>query len=215
MKQKNYFKVFGASLLFLLLSGCYTVNKPFLVTVDKFNLLYLNLPNPIYVWTSSANKNLVLETDNGTIEAFKDKYFITPSKPGKGTIRIRSGKKELGEWYFRAITPDQPISAKIAGRPHTIDPYLVSDYQGLMVVHQMDYEVNIDIVSFDFVLKRNNEVIQQVHNPGSRFVEAVRSTIQNGLKTGDVIVFDNIVGKYPNGNSISLNSITITVPDKF
>jgi len=159
MKLKCLSKGLGSSLLFLLLSGCYIVNQPFLVTVDKVNLLYLNLPNPIHIWTQGANKNLVLETDNGTIEAFEDKYFITPSRPGKGTIRIRSGKKELGEGYFHAITPDQPIRANIAGRPHTMDPFLVSHYQGLMVVHQMDYEVNINIVSFDFVLKRNNEVV--------------------------------------------------------
>ena len=190
--------------LCLLFCACNLTAQTIALQLDKMNVLYLGVDNPVTVAVEGySNKSIFLTTDNGTITGTNGHFNINPNLPAYAMavhimLRTAHGVKELGTSTFHAKCPNPAIRVSLLNKQggkirisdirKAIGPY--ASYDGF------EYGASPVIDKMTVIITRGDEVIfdKTLHN-GNRVKftddEETKNAIQS-LQPGDHLMLDNM-----------------------
>jgi hypothetical protein len=183
------------------------------VSPDKMNVFYLGADNPVTVAVSNISPEKVKVTiDNGTITGSKGNYIVRPNKIGKATVKVYDGNKQVGYWEFRVKAVPDPV-AKVAGKKGgeiSISKLLEAE-KVLIDMEYFDFDIKFEATAF--IISANIEgTAKEIKSTSPQITEDQKALIKQ-LKTGDKLIFNNIIAKGPDGRIRELYPIIFTIKE--
>jgi hypothetical protein len=159
------------------------LSEPFTVTLDKTG--FQNL------------KNLNFYSENATIEMAGDQLIITPLFEGRFTIEMRSGNTILDQRYLFALKPKAPtVSIRDIAGART----------NLSQAHCLESESKYwQVINFNMVIIAPDGT-KQTFKSNSRYLRTELRSLENQMKSGSTILFDQIRLVNVNGTSTTFGS---------
>lgn len=200
--------IITAGLLWMLVS-CNTQRKLITASSEKFNHVYVDLPNPILLSIDVKKKRYSFESSNGSVIRWQNKVFITPDSLGHVTLKIID---HIGKWEhsfrFKVLQNTTPIYAYLC-RDHTLDSFRWSNVQCIALFYDVDYDIEVKVTTFVCSIKKNNSVVE-ITNKSSYFSDSLRTELKQ-LTAGDEVTFKEIFVQFPNKKITQAQPFTITV----
>ncbi len=173
------------------------------IALDKMNVLYIGVDNPITIAASGGGDDKVQATiNNGSLNKVgTGKYIARVNKVDDNTIvTVSVDGKVAGASQFRVRTiPEaqayvggQPSGSEVSAGAFKAQPGVQAGIKNFPF--QLDYEV----VSFTFTCDTDDDIISVPSN-GARFDGAVRRAIDQHVKAGRMVTIENVRVKGPDG----------------
>lgn len=181
------------------------------IALDKMNVLYIGVPNPVTVSASGGGADKTTITcNNGTVQSNGGgKFTIFPGAVNDNTvITVNVDGKVAGQSQFRVRTiPDAQayVGGKQSGSSMTAGEFKAQGGVGAGIKNfpfQLDYEV----VSFTFTCDTDEDIVS-VNGQGAAFAGAVRTAINTHVKPDRMVTIENIKVKGPDGRISSSPSL--------
>jgi gliding motility-associated protein GldM len=170
------------------------------VSLDKMNVFYIGVENPISVSAAGVSSNDVKVSASGV--AVKSgggggKFIVTATTPGEATLTVSGGGASQTFKYRVKRIPD-PVP--MLGAKHRSKAMANGEFKAqggiASVLENFDFEAKCDIVGFEATyLPKRQDPISAV-NSGARWNSQVQDYI-NKAKPGDAYFFDEIKCKCP------------------
>ncbi len=195
----------------------YTVGTPSgaAVMFDKMNVLYIGVENPLSVSSGSGDEKTSVNLSTGGSISKKGggKYVAnvtTPTNDAKITVSVSGGKSLQFPVRIKRIPDPVPtLSGKIKGGK--INKATLQAQGGLVaVLENFDFDARFTITGYTFMLAQKGGDVSPKNVDGPIMNESVKSVIGRA-KPGDIVIFDNIKAKGPDGTSRNLPSLTFTI----
>lgn len=173
------------------------------VSLDKMNVFYIGVENPISVSAAGVSSNEVRVTGSGAGISVKPngggKYTITVSSPGEASLTVSGGGASQTFQYRVKRIPDP--SPRLGGSPKNKGGRMGNGEfkaQGgiAALLENFDFDAKCDVVGFDvtYLPKRQDPITAQ--NSGARWSGQVQEYIHKA-KPGDAYFFDDVKCKCP------------------
>ncbi|WP_222165116.1 GldM family protein [Edaphocola aurantiacus] len=199
-------------LLSLVTGGCPALlqAQQAMVALDKMNILYAGVPNPVSILVSGYKpEDVKMEMDKVVINRVDPVHYIfTPNAPGSVTLKIYGKEKIIESYTYRVKTIPAPTvtlagisdEGKISRQELLAQIGLVSSLNGF------DYNVPQPVSQYRVrVFRDGHKLADQSFANGPKFT-AEYNRMVNEVQVGDVIVFSEIQCLNPqNGQQKSLN----------
>ncbi len=195
----------------------YTVGTPSgaAVMFDKMNVLYIGVDNPLSVSSGSGDEktSVSLSTGGSISKKGGGKYMAnvtTPTNDAKISVSVSGGKSlQFPVRIKRIPDPIPTLSGKIKGGK--INKATLQAQGGLVaVLENFDFDARFSITGYTFMLAQKGGDVSPKNVDGPVMNESVKAVIGRA-KPGDIVIFDNIKAKGPDGTSRSLPSLTFTI----
>lgn len=189
----------------------YTVGVPSGASVflEKMNVVYMGVDNPVMVSAGSAGKEKmnVSFTGGAITSAGGDRYIIKPSKMGPAEIKITvEGKTSSFPLRVKSL-PDP--TAMVGANKGGAMPAAQFKAMGGLLAKLMDSEFDAKYEVVSYVVGANGGAFptyQQAANDGARWTGGA-ATIINKATPGSSVFFDEIRVKGPDGKMRNLPGI--------
>ena len=185
----------------------------FAIALDKMNVLYLGLDNPVTIAVeNTSNKSLIVKTTNGKISGANGNYIFRGNEVGTAEISIykKANNKlvKIGSSYFRVKMIPPPVFKIGSGRRLVPKAELVAQQYA-----RADYDEDIrsKVDSFEVCIVSGDTCKVNKKNIGNEISEAIRNEFQQ-LKANDVVIFKNIFATGPDGTR-ELEPVMITIKE--
>jgi len=192
------------------------------LTLDKMNVIYVGLDNPVTIHSNNlVPEEVYLEMDKGMIEAKgQGHYIIKTSKEGIYNLSIYHKDPKTNR---KNIISTQTIRARhiplpqltLTGVPLGSNAINASDIKSITgitcIYSNFDFQLNAAVESFDLTIIPASGKRFKLNNQGSSFSP---QTIQllNNCKTGDLVIFSNIIaGEKITGKTFHCNALSYFV----
>lgn len=181
------------------------------VALDKMNVLYIGVDNPITVATSAG------EDDKINVSISGAGGFISKVGVGKYVVRVATlsdecvisvsaSGKQVGLYQFRTRRIPLP-TATVAGY-NLGDSVLAAAFKGQAGVsaylNDFPFDVYYEITSFTLSIQGGNGQVHSINNDGAKFSAETVSLMKEYLQQGTVITIGNLSAKGPDGRSMKL-----------
>ncbi|MEP7198121.1 MAG: GldM family protein [Saprospiraceae bacterium] len=210
MKKHIFFLAF---IFFIIFS---TSAQTISVSNDKENILYIGIDNPMTIAVENESaRNLVIKTDNGSINGTNGLYYFRSNTIGKAEIIIykKNGSKlkELGRKYFRVKRMEDAIF-KIGSGNDSINlaELVAQQYVRAELDGKYGFDLKITVESFTVCIIPSDtcNFIERI-NIGNKISDEIRNEFRL-LKSNDIIIFKKIIVTYPDAKKeISPRMITV------
>ena len=169
------------------------------VSLDKMNVFYIGVENPVSVSAAGVSSNDVRVTGSGVNVASKGggKFVITASTPGEATLTV-SGGGATSTFKYRVKRIPDPVP--MLGAKHRSKSMGNGEFKAqggiAAILENFDFEAKCDIVGFEmtYLPKRQDPISRP--NSGARWNGETGEMI-NKAKPGDSYFFDDIKCKCP------------------
>ena len=196
----------------------YTVGTPSgaAVMFDKMNVLYIGVPNPLTIssGTGAEKTNASLSTGGSLSKgAGPGKYIANVTSPTNDAKIIVSADGKSTSYPVRIKRIPDPIptlGGKIKGGSKINKATLQAQGGLVALLENFDFDARFNIISFTFMLAQKGGDVSPKNVDGPVLTEAVKSSVSRA-KPGDLVIFDNIKAKGPDGTVRNLGSMTLTV----
>jgi hypothetical protein len=190
------------------------------VGLDKMNIAYVGLANPITAVVENADCNSIkIEASNGYVKGTGCQYDYFPQGIGKGVLTVyekKNGKwKECGVLQVRVKrlpTPEFHVSGKAGG--YISKAKLLISNAPSIVLPNFDFDLKIPFRSYSVQIwsGTNSEMVfeRKFTAPTLSFDEETKAQFQK-LNHGDKLTFTNIKVDNPFGQSNDLANVDFTV----
>ncbi len=204
------------------------VNPQPMISRGTINALYTGLDNPVKVSHPSYPADRYKVTMYpGKIIKGPDGYYAHVTKPGYATVSLEI-KNELGKYVkvasqkFAVKTLPKPkvkLYGKSSGNPNVygkaggqVSEKILKLQKGLAAdLGELDIEGKFRVVSFDAIyVNGQGDGIFKEEVKGSYFTGKSRTLIDLA-KPGDLIIFDNILVKGPDGKNMAADALVFTI----
>lgn len=188
--------------------------------IDKMNVMYIGVPNPVTISASGYNINDVNLSVGGADGVTAKRgtggsYEVNVTKPGEfnyaivagrggGNKTIASGKVRVKRIPDPQVTLMKRLGGTMAANQIKVQQGLSADLQDFV------YEARYQVTSFDVIIAQRNADVIQEKNAGALFTPSVKAAIGK-LKAGDNIMFVNVKAKGPDGTIRNCNSVTFQI----
>ena len=173
--------------------------------------LYVNIEVPLEIYVEGINDSLLeVRTSNGTISKYQHFYKIKTEKIGVTIISIFHNRKEITKRYFSALKLPRPAPKLGNFNGKIIKKSSLLKIPGLWA--EMPYFCDLygaSIESFSIVVFQNG-IENKLNSNNSRFTEEQINLI-NDLESGQVIYFEDIIGKIQDGFKHDLEIFKIII----
>lgn len=177
------------------------------VQLDKMNVFYIGVDNPITVAAAGVSSNDLKVTASGVNlnPDGKSHYIVRATTPGEATITLSGGGLPSTNFKYRVKRIPDPVP--LLGAQHKGGAMANGTFKaqgGISGVLQgFDFDAKCDIVGFEvtYLPKRQDPITKQ--NGGARWGGDVQDWI-NKAKPGDAYFFDDIKTKCP-GDQVPRN----------
>ncbi len=169
------------------------------VSLDKMNVFYIGVDNPISVSAAGVSSNDVKVSASGVSVKPNGggKFTVTATTPGEATLTVSGGGASQTFSYRVKRIPD-PVPLLGAKHRSKAMPNGEFKAQGgiASVLENFDFEAKCDIVGFEatYLPKRQDPITAQ--NAGARWNSTIQDYISKA-KPGDAYFFDEIKCKCP------------------
>lgn len=188
--------------------------------IDKMNVMYIGVPNPVTISASGYNindVNLSVPASEGVTakRGTGGAYEINVTKPGEFTYTIGASRSGAGKTIAsgkirvkRIPDPTVTLMKRLGG---TIAANQIKVQLGLSAdLPDFVYEARYVVTSFDVIIAARNADVWTGKNTGATFNQQVKTEMQK-LKAGDNIMFVNVKAKGPDGTIRNCNSLTFQI----
>ena len=209
--MKKYFLLVLILTSFKILHG-----QNFAVANDKMNIFYIGIDNPVSIAVANYPvKSLIVKTTNGKIIRGDDGYIFRGEKPGAAEISIfrRANDKliKIGTSVFRVKNLPMPVFKIGSGRRVVSKVELASQQFVRADLENFDFDIKFQIDSFSVCIVPNDTCrFGTIKNISAKINEEINNEFQK-LKENDVVIFKNIFTKWPDGSSMELMPVMITI----
>lgn len=193
------------------------------MALDKMNVMYIGVPNPITISASGYNINdVVLNmpgaklTDGEDGGRVKGHYVAHVDKQGTldWTINAKRGAgsaTQVGSGKVR-VKYLPPPTAEVSGKSQgMVSTGAAKASLGVVAkLHNFDFDARFVVQSFRFVWWSQTGEFKEQDNNGALFSEATKALMQRS-KPGDKWTFENVTAKGPDGRTVPINSVTLTL----
>jgi gliding motility-associated protein GldM len=173
------------------------------VSLDKMNVFYIGVPNPISVSAAGVSSNEVKVSGSGGGISLQDngggKYTVNVTTPGDASLTVSGGGASQTFQYRVKRIPDP--NPRLGGNPKNkggVMPNGEFKAQGgiAALLENFDFDAKCDVVGFEvtYLPKRQDPITAQ--NVGARWNPQVAEYI-NKAKPGDSYFFDDVKCKCP------------------
>ena len=169
------------------------------VQLDKMNVFYIGVENPISVSAAGVSSNDVKVTASGVNVANKGggHFMITASTPGESILTVSApGVSQRFTYRVKRIPDPTPL----LGAKHRSKQMANGEFRAqggiAAVLESFDFDAKCDIAGFEatYLPKRQDPISKQ--NSGARWNGDVQDMISKA-KPGDAYFFDDIKCKCP------------------
>lgn len=188
--------------------------------LDKMNVMYIGVDNPVSLSASGYNiedVDLVMPGDVSRTSTGKGKYIVKVTKPGSFTYNIvakdrTGGRANVGSGEIRVKRIPDPIAQIMKKTGGTIPSNQIKVQQGISTeLPGFDFDVKFEVLSYNFMAARKGQDVEQaLNNRGPYFSSKVKD-ILNLVRAGDMVIFNDIKVKAPDGTVRTVNSITFNI----
>lgn len=186
------------------------------VSLDKMNVFYIGVENPISVSAAGVSSNDLNVTGSGAGIKLRNtapgKYIVTVSQPGEATLTLSGGGLSSTQFKYRVKRIPDPYAkvarskgGSIASGEMRVQPGMIADLEGF------DFEARCTIETFRVIRTRRGDDPAVAVNNGAAFTGQAK-TIISGVQAGDQVLFTDIKGKCPGDvTTRGLNTLVFTV----
>ena len=188
----------------------------FAVANEKMNIFYIGIDNPVSIAVSDySSSSIIVKATNGKIIKGDDGFMFRGEKSGATEISVfrkANGKLiKIGTSIFRVKNLPRPIFKIGSGRSIVSKVELASQQFVRADLENFDIDIKFQIDSFAVCIVPNDTCIfGTIKNMGNKINEKINNEFQQ-LKEYDVVIFKNIFAKWPDGSSMELSPIMITI----
>lgn len=186
--------------------------------LDKMNVMYIGVPNPITLSASGYNiEDVKLSLPGADLQTVgKGKYIATVSKPGTLEYSISGARgtapgAKIGGGSIRVKTIPPP-TAKVAGKSQgMIATSTAKAQQGVFAeLENFDFDTRFTVTKFRFVWIRKvgDPVVVEVN--GNKFTGDCQRAIDQS-RPGDKWLFENVNAVGPDKVVRAINAISLTL----
>lgn len=219
--RPNFFSLLAIAFGFYAFGPFAEQQKSVSVAVDKMNVFYLGVENPITVAVEGIPDEVVkVHSDQVTLEKVGiGKYTVKASKPGTVKILVYGDGFETAEFEFRVKRIPDPVAAMYMKNGTywmqgeiSADDFKQAAKLGANMGDFM-FAVTTEITSFTITrVPANGEVVELRDIPGNiDFSGYVRELIDAAMP-GDTYYFNDVEGKFPGTDKPwKLNSLVFRI----
>jgi len=176
------------------------------VSLDKMNVFYIGVDNPISVSAAGVSSNDVKVSPSGVTVNSQGggKFIVRATTPGEATLTVSGGGASQTFKYRVKRIPDP---TPLLGAKHRSKAMANGEFKAqggiASVLENFDFEAKCDIVGFEvtYLPKRQDPITK--NNGGARWGGDVQEMI-NKARPGDSYFFDDIKTKCP-GDPVARN----------
>jgi gliding motility-associated protein GldM len=184
------------------------------VSLDKMNVFYIGVDNPISVSAAGVSSNDVKVSATGVTVSSAGgggKYTVRASTPGEATLTVSGGgATQRFQYRVKRIPDPKPKVGKSSGGSMGNGEFKAMGGVSA-VLENFDFDAKCDMVGFEFTYypKRQDPITAQ--NSGARWSGNVQEMV-NKAKPGDAYFFDDIKCKCPGDPAArNIGSIAIKI----
>jgi len=172
------------------------------VSLDKMNVFYIGVDNPISVSAAGVSSNDVKVVGNGGGISVSPngggKYTVRVTNPGEATLTVSGGGASQTFNYRVKRIPDPTPLLGAQHRSKAMGNGEFKAQSGIAaVLENFDFEAKCEVVGFEATyLKKRQDPSPEIPNVGPRFNEKVLSFVR-AAGPGDQYFFDNIKARCP------------------
>lgn len=186
-------------LLFLLLAGSSPAllrAQQAIVALDKMNILYAGMPNPVSILVSGYKpEDIKVEMDKVVINRIDPAHYIfTPDAPGTVTLKIYGKGKIIETYTYRIKTIPAPTVtlAGISDEGKISRQELLAQVGLVSFLNGFDYNVQQPLSRYRVrVFRDGNKLADQSFSNGPKFTAEYNRMVSQ-VQTGDVVVFSEM-----------------------
>ncbi len=187
------------------------------VSLDKMNVFYIGVDNPISVSAAGVSSNEVKVSGSGSGISVSPngggKYTVRVTTPGEATLTVSGGGASQTFSYRVKRIPDPVplLGAKHAGKAMGNGEFKAQG--GIAAVLQgFDFDVRCEIVGFEVTYyKKRQDPSPPIANGGAKWNDRVQGMI-NQAAPGDIYYFDDIKARCPgDSNPRPLGSLSFKI----
>ncbi len=172
------------------------------VQLDKMNVFYIGVDNPISVSASGVSSNdLVVSGSGAGITLTKDgpsHYIVRVTTPGEATITLSGGGLPPTRFNYKVKRIPDPVPLLGAQRFPSAIPNGTFKAQGgvAAVLENFDFDAKCEVVGYTVAYQKRRADVVEKTNTGARFNPDVVDLIRRA-EPGDVYYFLDIRAKCP------------------
>ena len=199
----------------------YTVGTPSgaAVQFDKMNVIYIGVDNPLTVKSSKGDEQTTVSISGGGATIKKNgagKYTARATTPTNDAMITVSADGESNKFGVRVKMIPDPIATIGGNKALTISGKTSKGNgkaQGAVIplLENFDFEARFEVVSYDCYLTSGGELFSARDNKGPYFSSQVNNFWDRAKPGKDVIIFDNIKVKGPDGKPRTIPSMTFQI----
>ncbi len=181
------------------------------IALDKMNVLYIGVPNPVTIAASGGGDDKVSATiSNGSLQRVgPGKYIATVNSVNDNTlITVSVDGKVAGASQFRVRTIPE-AQAYVGGKPsgENIAAGAFKAQGGVGAgIKNFPFELEYDVVSFTFTCDTDDDIVI-IPNQGANFSGQVRNAMNQHVQAGRTVTIDDIRVKGPDGRTTKAPSL--------
>ena len=182
------------------------------IALDKMNVLYIGVPNPVTIAASGGGDDKVNATISGGGSLQKvgpGKYIATVGTVDDNTlISVSVDGKLAGQSQFRVRTIPEAqayVGGKPSGENYPAGAFKAQGGVGAGIKN-FPFELEYDVVSFTFTCDTDDDIVS-IPNQGAGFSGAVRNAMNQYVQGGRVVTIDDIRVKGPDGRTTKAPSL--------
>jgi gliding motility-associated protein GldM len=172
------------------------------VSLDKMNVFYVGVNNPISVSAAGVSSNeLRVDANGGGIQLLptdKGKYDVTVTQPGAtATITLSGGGLEPTNFEYRVKRIPDPVVRLGTLTQRQIGNGTFKAQIGLIpVLENFDFDAKCQILGFQLIrIPRREDPVIEINQGGTFSAQSQR--LVNQARPGDRYLFDNVRCKCP------------------
>lgn len=172
------------------------------VSLDKMNVFYIGVDNPISVSAAGVSSNEVKVSGSGgginISSKGGGKYTVTVSTPGEANLTVSGGGATSTFTYRVKRIPDPTPLLGAKHRSKAMGNGEFKAQSGIAaILENFDFEARCEVVGFETTyLKKRQDPSPEIANNGARFNERVQGMV-NQAGPGDQYFFDNVKARCP------------------
>ena len=190
------------------------------ISPTAMNVFYIGIDNPVSVSVPGYQPDDIhVSISQGTMRNLgAGQYLARVNTYGKAqvdvTVKDRNGKKKkMQGMEFRVKRiPDPAPMLGCRHHPGSIAVRTFKVERGLcLVLEDFEFDTRFEVLEFDLlVIPKREDPAQFLGNKGAAYSDEIMSFIRSSkkIRAGTTVVFDNIKGKGPDGNTRNLGSAT-------
>ena len=196
----------------------YTVGVPAgaAVMLDKMNVLYIGVDNPLTVSSGSGDEKTVVTASGGGVTLNKvgpGKYIAKATTVGKANLKVAvqgatGAPKDFELRVKRIPDPVPTLGGKLKGGNAQVGT--IKAQSGVIaVLDNFDFQARFTIKSFVMLLSSKGDLLKAETN-GPSFNEQMMGFLSRA-RVKDVIIIDDITAVGPDGTTRKLGNIAFTI----